>query len=96
MNDQFVQNLLPQCGTLRAVFFQVTPILQLDDLETLQAEIRALCHARAKTPECTSQHIHFRIADFDTRQIANIRADFLQAGGADPQGCRDSPPCRNG
>ena len=30
----------------------VTPILRWDDLETLQAVVRALRHAGAKTPEC--------------------------------------------
>lgn len=56
----------------------VTPILKWDDLETLQAVVRALRHAGAKTPECTSQHVHVGIADFDARQIANIARIFYK------------------
>ena len=56
----------------------VTPILKWDDLETLQAVVRALRHAGAKTPDCTSQHVHVGIADFDARQIANIARIFYK------------------
>ena len=56
----------------------VTPILKWDDLDTLQAVVRALRHAGAKTPECTSQHVHVGIADFDARQIANIARIFYK------------------
>ena len=56
----------------------VTPILRWDDLDTLQAVVRALRHAGAKTPECTSQHVHVGIGDFDARQIANIARIFYK------------------
>ena len=56
----------------------VTPILKWDDLETLQAVVRALRQAGAKTPSCTSQHVHVGIADFDARQIANIARIFYK------------------
>lgn len=56
----------------------VTPILKWDDIETLQAVVRALRHAGAKTPDCTSQHVHVGIADFDARQIANIARIFYK------------------
>lgn len=56
----------------------VTPLLKWDDLETLQAVVRALRHAGAKTPDCTSQHVHVGIADFDARQIANIARIFYK------------------
>ncbi len=56
----------------------VTPILKWDDLETLQAVVRALRHAGAKTPDCTSQHVHIGIADFNARQIANIARIFYK------------------
>ena len=50
----------------------VTPILRWDDMDTLQAVVRALRHAGAKTPECTSQHVHVGVRDFTPRQIANF------------------------
>ena len=56
----------------------VTPILKWDDLDTLQAVVRALRHAGAKTPDCTSQHVHVGIADFDARQIAHIARIFYK------------------
>ena len=62
----------------------VTPILKWDDMETLQAVVRELRKAGAKTPECTSQHVHIGVRDF------NARADFLQAGRTPPQGGRNA------
>jgi len=56
----------------------VTPILRWEDLETLQAVVRALRHAGAKTPECTSQHVHVGVGDFTARQIANIARIFYK------------------
>lgn len=56
----------------------VTPILKWDDLETLQAVVRELRHAGAKTPECTSQHVHIGVADFDAHQIANLARIFYK------------------
>lgn len=50
----------------------VTPILKWDDIETLQAVVRELRHAGAKTPSCTSQHVHIGVRDFTPRQIANF------------------------
>ena len=49
----------------------VTPILRWDDLETLQAVVRALRHAGAKTPECTSQHVHVGIGSRREISAAN-------------------------
>ena len=56
----------------------VTPILKWDDLETLQAVVRALRHAGAKTPECTSQHVHVGVENFTARQIANLARIFYK------------------
>lgn len=56
----------------------VTPILKWDDMETLQEVVRALRKAGAKTPECTSQHVHIGVADFTARQIANIARIFYK------------------
>lgn len=56
----------------------VTPILKWDDLDTLQAVVRELRHAGAKTPECTSQHVHIGVGDFDARQIANLARIFYK------------------
>ncbi len=50
----------------------VTPILRWEDMETLQAVVRELRKAGAKTPECTSQHVHIGVGDFTARQIANF------------------------
>ena len=50
----------------------VTPILRWEDLDTLQAVVRALRKAGAKTPSCTSQHVHVGVSAFTARQIANI------------------------
>ena len=50
----------------------VTPILKWDDIETLQAVVRELRHAGAKTPSCTSQHVHIGVRNFTPRQIANF------------------------
>ena len=56
----------------------VTPILKWDDLDTLQAVVRELCKAGAKTPECTSQHVHIGVGDFNARQIANFARIFYK------------------
>lgn len=56
----------------------VTPILKWGDLETLQAVVRALRHAGAKTPECTSQHVHVGVENFTARQIANLARIFYK------------------
>ena len=56
----------------------VTPILKWDDLDTLQAVVRALRRAGAKTPECTSQHVHVGIENFTARQIANLARIFYK------------------
>ena len=50
----------------------VTPILHWDDLDTLQKVVRALRRAGAKTPVCTSQHVHVGVEDFTAAQIANF------------------------
>ncbi len=50
----------------------VTPILRWEDMDTLQAVVRELRKAGAKTPECTSQHVHIGVGDFTARQIANF------------------------
>lgn len=56
----------------------VTPILKWDDLDTLQAVVRELRKAGAKTPECTSQHVHIGVGDFNARQIANFARIFYK------------------
>lgn len=56
----------------------VTPILRYDDIETLQAVVRELRAAGAKTPACTSQHVHIGVGDFDARQIANLARIFYK------------------
>ena len=56
----------------------VTPILKWDDLDTLQAVVRELRKAGAKTPECTSQHVHIGVRDFNARQIANFARIFYK------------------
>lgn len=56
----------------------VTPILKWDDLETLQAVVRELRKAGAKTPECTSQHVHIGVRDFSAQQIANLARIFYK------------------
>ena len=50
----------------------VTPILRWEDMDTLQAVVRELRKAGAKTPGCTSQHVHIGVGDFNARQIANF------------------------
>jgi hypothetical protein len=56
----------------------VTPILKWSDLETLQEVVRALRKAGAKTPECTSQHVHVGVEDFNAKQIANVARIFYK------------------
>ena len=50
----------------------VTPILHWEDFDTLQEVVRALRRAGAKTPACTSQHVHVGVEDFTAAQIANF------------------------
>ena len=56
----------------------VTPILKWDDMETLQAVVRELRKAGAKTPDCTSQHVHIGVREFTARQIANLARIFYK------------------
>lgn len=56
----------------------VTPILTWADIETLQAVVRELRKAGAKTPECTSQHVHVGVSEFSARQIANLARIFYK------------------
>ena len=81
----------------------VTPILKWDDMETLQAVVRELRKAGAKTPECTSPQgrsenpgMHqparpHRRRRFQRPADRELRADFLQAGRTPPQGGRNAP-----
>ncbi|WP_176014436.1 amidoligase family protein [Victivallis sp. Marseille-Q1083] len=66
---------LGSCATSAEV---VTPILKWEDLETLQAVVRELRKAGAKTPECTSQHVHVGVSEFSARQIANLARIFYK------------------
>ena len=50
----------------------VSPILTLVDMDALQEIVRALRKAGAKTPECTSQHVHIGVDGWTPRQIANL------------------------
>lgn len=50
----------------------VTPILTYEDMDILQAVVRALRAAGAKAEACTSQHVHIGIGDFSAAQIANM------------------------
>jgi len=50
----------------------VSPILRYEDMDNLQEIVRALRKAGAKTPECTSQHVHIGVGDWTPRQIANL------------------------
>lgn len=56
----------------------VTPVLRYDDIPKLQEIVRALRAAGAKTPECTSQHVHIGVDDYDANQIANIAKIFYK------------------
>jgi hypothetical protein len=56
----------------------VTPVLKYDDMETLQEVVRALRKAGAKTPECTSQHVHVGVGHLNATQIANIAKIFYK------------------
>lgn len=47
-------------------------------METLQECLRALRKAGAKTPECTSRHVHVGEQNFTARQIANIVRIFYK------------------
>lgn len=50
----------------------VTPVLRYADMATLQNVVRALRKAGAQTPECTSQHVHIGVGEWEPRQIANL------------------------
>lgn len=50
----------------------VTPVLKIEDMETLQAVVRALRRAGAKANATTGQHVHVGMAGFAPRQIANL------------------------
>ncbi len=50
----------------------VTPILHWEDFDTLQKVVRALRRAGARTPACTSQHVHIGVEDFTAALIANF------------------------
>jgi hypothetical protein len=61
-------------------------------METLQEVVRALRKAGAKTPGCTSQHVHVGVEHLEAAQIANIAKIFykqeeliLKAAGTLPQ-----------
>ena len=56
----------------------VTPILKWEDMATLQEVVRALRKAGAKTPSCTSQHVHVGVERFSAHQIANIARIFYK------------------
>lgn len=56
----------------------VTPVLRYEDMETLQEVVRALRKAGAKTPSCTSQHVHVGVEHLTATQIANIAKIFYK------------------
>lgn len=56
----------------------VTPILKYSDMENLQEIVRALRRAGAKTPSCTSQHVHVGVEHLSAQQIANIAKIFYK------------------
>lgn len=56
----------------------VTPVLRYEDMETLQEVVRALRRAGAKTPACTSQHVHVGVDHLSAEQIANIAKIFYK------------------
>jgi hypothetical protein len=56
----------------------VTPILKWEDLPTLQEVVRELRKAGAKATNCTSQHVHVNVSDFEARQIANLARIFYK------------------
>ena len=59
-------------GSLRNGAEFVTPILRWENIELLQAVVRAIRHAGAKTPATTSQHVHVGVADFTAEQLTNL------------------------
>ena len=56
----------------------VTPVLKYEDMETLQEVVRALRREGAKTPDCTSQHVHVGVEHLSAEQIANIAKIFYK------------------
>ena len=66
----------------------VTPILKWDDLDTLQAVVRELRKAGAKTGMHQPARPH-RSRRFQRPADRKLRADFLQAGRTPPQGGRN-------
>ena len=50
----------------------VTPVLKWENIELLQAVIRAIRHAGAKTPSTTSQHVHVGVAGWTAEQLTNL------------------------
>ena len=59
-------------GSLRGGAEFVTPILKWENIELLQAVIRAIRHAGAKTPSTTSQHVHVGVAGWTAEQLTNL------------------------
>jgi hypothetical protein len=50
----------------------LTPVLKWENIELLQAIIRAIRHAGAKTPSTTSQHVHVGVAGWTAEQLTNL------------------------
>ena len=59
-------------GSLRGGAEFVTPILKWENIELLQAIIRAIRHAGAKTPATTSQHVHVGVEGWTAEQLTNL------------------------
>ena len=56
----------------------VTPVLKYEDMEILQEVVRTIRKAGAKTPTCTSQHVHVGVGDLTAEQIANTAKIFYK------------------
>ena len=56
----------------------VTPILHYEDIEKLQEVVRALRHAGAKTPACTSQHVHVGASQMTAKQVAHLAKSWYK------------------
>lgn len=56
----------------------VTPVLQWEDMETLQEVVRALRRAGAKATRETSQHVHIGARNFSAAQVANLAKIFYK------------------
>ena len=59
-------------GSLRNGAEFVTPVLRWENIELLQAVIRAIRHAGAKTPATTSQHVHVGVEGWTAEQLTNL------------------------